>query len=205
MQIDGPTLRHIRKMRNMKQSHLAELAGVDQATISRWERRKSLLPEDTKTRLHTIFYRFVTLPEDDAIKRLVTTSSLKVHLICDQTHCLLSASGRRLDEWKTSLPDVIGKSMLPYASQEILDAELALKKSGWTDQLGARTIISTGPNNHPIIHIPQSRAIWERILLSNGMIGRLVTTLEDSEDAQFELSTGKTIPRSRIDFRGSNS
>lgn len=198
MQIDGPTLRHIRKMRNMKQSHLAELAGVDQATISRWESKKSLLPEDMKARLHAIFYSFATPPQDDAIKRLVTTSSLKVHLICDQTHCLLSASVPRLVEWKISLPDVLGKSMLPYASQEILDAEQALTESNWTDQLGAKTVISTGPNNHPIIRIPQSKAIWERILLSNGMIGRLVTTLEDSENAEFELSNEQirsTMPK----------
>ncbi len=181
MQIDGATLRHIRKMRNMKQSHLAELAGVDQATISRWERGNSLLPEEIKTRFHGIFYRFDTFSQDDAINRLVTTSSLKVHLICDLTHCLISASARRLDEWKAPLPDIIGKSMLPFASRDLLDAEHALKVSGWKNHLGTRTIVTTGPNNHPTIRIPQSRVIWERVLLSNGMVGRLVTTLGDAE------------------------
>ena len=42
----GRALRRLRLLKGIKQSHLAELLGVDQASISRWERGSAPLGQE---------------------------------------------------------------------------------------------------------------------------------------------------------------
>jgi len=88
----------MRLLRSMKQQHLAELLGINQATVSRWEQDQLSLSPQQAVRLERIFSPSQHAAADTALKRLVEDSVRPVHLICDVSHRLLSASRPRQAE-----------------------------------------------------------------------------------------------------------
>lgn len=167
-------LRRLRLLKGLKQSHLAELMGVAQTTVSRWESGGLPLPEAQWQRAQ----RLLAEPAQDAIlRRLVEHSSLSQHLIDDRTHDLLAVSKSREDKWRAEPGAFLGRSLIGFASPEILAAEATLDAMGWRDGRVGRLEIDTGPNHDPVVPIVRSRLIWERLILSDGRAARLVTTL----------------------------
>jgi transcriptional regulator with XRE-family HTH domain len=173
----GHALRRLRLLHGMKQSHLAELLGVTQATVSRWERGLMSLTEAQQDAARRLLAHTPDPAQDAALKRLVVTSALKVHLICDRTHRLLAASPARQAEWRADAGEFLGKSLLAYASPEILAAEAGLEALGWHEGRLSCLSVDTGPNTDPVVRIPPGRMLWERVGLADGMAGRLVTTI----------------------------
>ncbi len=173
----GRVVRHLRLLRGMKQGHLAELMGVNQATVSRWERGDLPLDHTGMRRIQAL----LTIPpdpaEDAALKRLIEGSANKVHLICDRTHRLLAASPGRQTEWKQPPSAYIGTSLLAFASPEIVSVEDGLADLGWHAGEMASLKVATGPNADPDFRILPGEMLWERILLSDGAPARIVTTL----------------------------
>ena len=167
----------MRLLRGMKQSHLAELLGVTQATVSRWERGLLIVAEAQRAEAQRLLAVRPDPAQDAALKRLVQSSSRRVHLICDRTHRLLAASGMRQAEWRADPAEFLGRSLLAYASPEIRAAEAALVDLGWHDGQLPHFIVDTGSNGHPIVPIKPGRVLWERIMLADGVAGRLVTMI----------------------------
>jgi transcriptional regulator with XRE-family HTH domain len=169
-------LRRLRRLAGMKQSHLAELMGVTQPTVSRWEAGTLPLTLDQTRALQAIFTTRPDPAQDAALKRLVESSSRPVHLICDLTHRLLAASPARAADWHTDPSDYLGRSLLVYASPEIIAAEGKLGDLGWYDGAIASLSFDTGANGDPDIPIRPGPMLWERVRLSDGSAGRLVTS-----------------------------
>jgi transcriptional regulator with XRE-family HTH domain len=172
----GKALRRMRQVRAIKQVHLAELMGVTQSTISRWERGTlPLSPDDLAAARDCLQMR----PEpslDAALKRLIESSSLKVHLVCDRTHRLLAASLSRQSEWRVNVGALKGQSLLAFASPEILAAEARLGALGWFEGAIISLAVTTGSNASDLVRITPGQFLWERITFSDGSCGRLVTT-----------------------------
>lgn len=175
--VNGPVLRRLRLLRGMKQSHLAELLGVNQATVSRWERGQLAMTPAQEAATQRLLATPPPPSQDAVLKRLVESSTLKVHLICDRTHRLLAASPARRAEWRGDPADFLGRSLLVYASPEILAAEAALDGLGWGEGRLASLTIETGRNDNPLLPIRPGHALWERIPLADGTPARLVTAL----------------------------
>lgn len=173
----GRTLRRLRLLQRMKQSHLAERLEVNQATVSRWERGLLPMSRDQQAAAWRLLAARPDPAQDRALKRLVESSARKVHLICDRTHRLLAASPARQAEWRTDPAQLLGQSLIGYASPEILAAEATLDDLGWNDGRLSCLTVETGANTDPLVPIAPGRALWERILLADGSAGRLVTTL----------------------------
>ena len=173
----GFDMRRMRLLRGIKQQHLAQLLGVDQATISRWERgtlEPSKKQSDAARRL------LVDKPapaQDAALKRLVESSTQKVHLICSRSHRLLAASPAREAAWQVSASSLLGTSMLGYATDDILQAEARLNELGWYEGEIATLEVQTEANRDPLVPIVRGIALWELIVLADGTVGRLVTTV----------------------------
>jgi len=173
----GRALRRLRLLNGMKQSHLAELLGVTQTTVSRWERGELALSGAQRAAVQLLLATPPDPAQDAALKRLVESSASKVHLICDRTHRLLAASPARQADWRGDMTDYLGKSLIVYASPEILAAEARLDEIGWWEGRLASFALETGPNTDPVIRILPGRMLWERVALADGSAGRLVTTL----------------------------
>ena len=121
----GRALRRWRRLRGVKQSHAAELFGVTQATLSRWERGYHRLPDEASRKLATLLAAPLDSASDAGLRRLVESSALPVHLICDLTHCLLAASPSRFAQWTADAAELRGTSLWCFASDEIQQAEVS--------------------------------------------------------------------------------
>jgi len=171
----GKVLRRLRLAQGMKQQHLAELLKVNQSTLARWERGQIALSEDQFLRARQVLQHATA--QDYMLKRLVETSMQPVHLVCDRSHRLLAASPSRTASWRVDPAELMGVSLLAFASAEILAADAELKALGWHDGHVSRIVIDTGANDNAAVPIRPGQLMWERLTLSDGSAARLVTTI----------------------------
>lgn len=173
----GRSLRGFRRLQGIKQSHLADLLGVAQGSVSRWESGTHAPDVAMQVRIETLIAARADGHGDAALKRLIATSSLRIHLVCDATHQLLAVSPARAKAWRTDAGSHIGTSLWRYASPEIIAAEEGLAKRGWFEQPFQCLRFRTGPNASTTIVISAGLMEWENISLADGRIGRLTTAL----------------------------
>jgi transcriptional regulator with XRE-family HTH domain len=173
----GRALSRWRRLRGVKQSHAAELFGVTQATLSRWERGYHRLPDDAARKLTTLLAAPLDSAGDAGLRRLVESSALPVHLICDLTHRLLAASSARLADWTADAAELRGTSLWRFATDEIQQAESRLGDLGWYDERTTELRFWTSDNHDPMVRIVPGILVWERLTLSDGTLARLVTTV----------------------------
>lgn len=170
----GKRLKRLRRVVGLKQSALADLIEVDQATISRWE-NGGQIPS-----AHVQQIVFAALgpakAQDSALKRLVVNSSECLHLVEEATHTCLAYSASRARDWKTSRHALLGVSLWQFATDEIRQAEAELQLDGWWDlHSPAPKAFLTSEAVHDQIRISAGRIVWERLYLSDGTPVRLVS------------------------------
>lgn len=173
----GSALRRFRRLNMVKQGAVAEMLGVSQGCVSRWESGTHRPDPAQRDRIVQLISASSGNDRDAALKRLVECSRRPVHLICDSTHRLLAASRSRASSWRTDLSELIGNSLWPFASPEIAAAESGLLDSGWFDRPWQNLELHTGSNGRSDVPVPPGRVLWETLPLADGRVGRLVTTI----------------------------
>ena len=174
----GVRLRRFRRLRGLKQAHVAETLGVSQGLVSRWESGQHVPSPELARPIRDLIAVPPDASSDRALRRLVESANLPVHLICDATHRLLAASPAREREWGASACGFVGRSLWRYATDEIVMAEDRLADHGWFDRADpAHLSIPTRGNGNDEMCILPSTLEWEQIGLTEGRVGRLVTTV----------------------------
>jgi len=168
-------LKRWRRVRGMKQSHVAELTGVTQTTVSRWE-SGTHLPSDAEARKLAAMMCAPLDPRGDwVLRRLVESSADQVHLVCDTTHRLLAASRPRAATWRCPASDLMGVALWQFATPGIRDAEGRLLEIGWFEPAAPPVAVWTDANDDPVVPIRRTVMLWDRIQLSDGSFARLAT------------------------------
>ena len=170
-------LKRWRRLRGIKQSHAAELFGVTQATLSRWERGQLRIPDTATHALSQLLGAPLDSAADAGLRRLVENSTLPVLLVCDLTHRLLAASPAHYAAWRASPATLRGESLWRFATDEIRTAESRLGELGWYEVGLPQLRFWTGANDNLLVPIEPGVLLWERLQLSDGTLARLVTTL----------------------------
>jgi transcriptional regulator with XRE-family HTH domain len=173
----GQALRRFRRLNGIKQGDVAERLSVSQGSVSRWESGTQEPDPIHSRRIADIVAASATGAGDAAIKRLVSTSSLPVHLVCDATHRLLAVSPARAASWNVDVALYLGSSLWPFATEEIVAAEQGLAASGWFERPCQSLRFETRGNVSDKIPVAAGIVQWETIPLSDGRIGRLTTTI----------------------------
>ena len=173
----GRVLRRFRRLNGVKQADLAERLGVSQGTVSRWESGAHEPEPGHREQIAALVAAHATTSGDAALKRLVATSSLPVHLVCDATHRLLAASPARAAAWRGGAEVYLGVSLWPFASPEIVAAEHSLAGRGWFERPFQALCFETRGNGSAEVPVGPSVVRWESLPLADGRVGRLTTTV----------------------------
>jgi len=174
----GQALRRFRRLHSIKQAHLAEMMGVSQGSVSRWESATHEPDTAQRERLLAMIAARTSGAGDAALKRLIASSRCRVHLICDATHRLLAASPARAASWRTDVTPHLGLSLWRYASDEIIAAQDGLAERGWFASPSQSMKFYTSGNDSETIVIHAGMMRWETIMLADGRVGRLTTALD---------------------------
>jgi transcriptional regulator with XRE-family HTH domain len=172
----GQRLKRLRRSKALKQDAVARLAGVNQATVSRWE-AGSLQP--SAQAMQVVLQLLHGLPaQDAALQRLVQHCSQPAHLVTDVDHRLLAASLPRQQIWGVAESSLLQTSLWRFATEDIAAAEAQLAASGWWEQEApAPVTVLVRTARTEGLQIRPSTMLWERVWLANGLPARLCTTL----------------------------
>jgi transcriptional regulator with XRE-family HTH domain len=172
----GRRLRRFRMLKQIKQERLAADLGVSQGMLSRWESGVHEPSPEARSRIERILDQHESVGIDSTLRRLIEYAPFPVHLVCGDTLALLAVSPAREAEWRIDVVSLYGVSLRRFATREITENERRLQEVGWFESRGtgiARFI--TSGNNDPDIPILPSTVVWERIGISSGRVGLLVT------------------------------
>lgn len=176
----GARLRRLRQLQRVKQDSVARMCGVSQGTVSRWETGSLRPPAQQVTR---IFAALRGRPvQDAALRRLVETSPLALHLVTDFDHELLAASPSRWRWWGDAATGLLHTSLWCYATQEIMAVEAQLQALGWWDQADPAPVrVALSGMENAGLPIQAGIMVWERVWLANGLPARLCTTWPEAD------------------------
>lgn len=174
----GRSLRVWRQLNRVKQSHAAEIIGISQTTVSRIENGEHVpIGRELETIRNLVAAR-LTDAGDRALAQLVSTSTTALHMVCDDSHRLLALSPGRRRQVRGDSRDLIGHSLWPCASPEIVRLENELEDLGWFEPAPDPVIRRTSAHHGPMLDIVESSFRATRLRLSDGSYARLVETLD---------------------------
>jgi transcriptional regulator with XRE-family HTH domain len=174
----GRRLRRWRILNRVKQAHAADLFGVNQSTISRWESGAQAMDARQRDQAETLLGARLSSAADAALARLVTHQSSGVHLICDLDHRLLALSATRRIEFGCHADMLVGQSLWPFITEELAEVEASLEPLGWFEQRSPPSLVAeTGSNGSRIVPIRKGRCRLSRFILSDGTAARLIETI----------------------------
>ena len=173
----GRSLKTWRALRRIKQAGAAELLGVSQGTISRWENGLLSPSGAEEVAIRRLLAARLESAADHQLGRLVSQSSRPMHLICDLTHRLLAWSPARARDCGRASDNLIGSSLWPYASDALREIEGRLPDLGWYQPAPPAIDGVTGANRARRLRIKPGRFRFTRFQLSDGSFARLVETL----------------------------
>lgn len=177
----GTQLRRLRRSHGMKQTHLAELVGVGQSTVSKWECGYLLPSTGQHLRLVTLFSTRLDPARDAWLSRLVECSTRQVHVMCDTEHYLLAASRPRIGEWRRDFNEVAAQPLTRLLPPDIAFAENWIVEHDAEAFRLSTLVVRTGGREGGPYDIAPALMLWERFQLSEGKWVRLVTNVSKGE------------------------
>jgi len=173
----GRSLRLWRSLRRLKQAAVADLMGVSQTTISRWESGQAQPTLQEQQRLRALMAARLDSAADFALGRMVRGASTPVHLVCDVSHRLLALSPPRERVCRVPGAQLMGSSLWRYASPQIVEQEARLDGLGWYEPGPGAIEFDTESREDPVMPIERCRMRWVRLQLSDGSFARLTETV----------------------------
>ncbi len=110
----GTWVRQVRIQRNLKQAAFAEMIGVDQATVSRWEAGRTRPDAQAQNRIRTLMG---SRPADSLIRHWVKMAIGGVVLV-NSNRIILAASAQYSATHQIPVDEIVGLSVGPVFTEE---------------------------------------------------------------------------------------
>ena len=182
----GAQLRRFRRLRALKQTALAELIGVDQATVSRWESGRQSPDLSMQQRLRDLMRRIE--PREEVLLSHWINASVGYTVLCDEDRIIRAASPSYCTIHGIAASDVVGMSSIPAYTAELERALwLAVDRGFFEGDVASITVVgranalSGRPRDIPGI------SVWTPVPLTDGRVLRRVDRIALSEE-QFEAA-----------------
>ncbi len=179
-------MRRFRRLRALKQVALAELIGVDQATVSRWESGRQSPDLAMQQRLRDLMRRIE--PGEEVLLKHWINASIGYTVLCDEDRIIRAASASYCSIHGLSPAEVLGRSTIPTFTAELEQALwLAVDRGFFEGQVASATVVartnalSGQPRKIPGI------SVWTPVRLTDGRVLRRVDRIALSEE-QFEAA-----------------
>lgn len=181
VRVSTQLLRRARRARGIKQTHLAELVGVSQSTLSKWENGTATLSQKHHDRLFQVLGTHASSISDSWLLRLVRHSTRQVHLMRESDHRLLAASHLRICEWKREYSEVASGPLSRDLPSDIAAAEQRLNEFDDETRWRVPAVLHVDGREHGVYEIERGLLLWEWVTLSDGELARLVTNINERE------------------------
>ena len=169
----GRSLRLWRSLRRLKQTAVADMMGVSQTTVSRWESGQVAPSLQEQQGLRSLMAAKLDSAADFTLGRLVRGAHTPMHLVCDFSHRLLALSRPRELHCRVPGSELMGSALWRYATPQIVAQEARLDDLGWYEPGSGAVEFDTEATNDPVMPIERSRMRWTRMQLSDGSFVRL--------------------------------
>lgn len=159
------SIRRLRQANGWKQAALAELMGVDQATVSRWERGLQI-PEVTMRRKLVELMRS-RLPELDRLQLVSIQASPNPAMAFDHGLRVLAASAQAAAMHDLTPAEMVGESLSNRLSPDLVQAlELAERHGLWRGDVAAMHFFAkfAAPDCQPRC----AQVVWTPVIVAGG-------------------------------------
>ena len=182
----GPQLRRLRRLRALKQAALAELLGVDQATVSRWESGRQIPDLGMQRRLRDMMRR--TEPREEALLKHCINASVGYTLLCDEQRTIRAASPSFCEIHGVAPSDIIGMSSLPAFTAELEQMLwIAIENGFFEGEVASVRVVSRFHSLSGDWRDLGGIVCWTPVPLSDGRVLRRVDRITLS-DEQFDAA-----------------
>jgi transcriptional regulator with XRE-family HTH domain len=184
----GGQLRRFRRLRSLKQTALAELIGVDQATISRWESGRQNPDLAMQHRLRDLMRRIE--PREEILLKHWINASVGYTVLCDEDRIIRAASPSYCSIHGLSSADVLGLSSIPVFTAELERALwLAIDRGFFEGEVASATVVGrANALSGQSLDIP-GMSVWTPVPLTDGRVLRRVDRIALSEE---QFGTART-------------
>ena len=168
-------------MRALKQAAFAELIGVDQATISRWESGRQSPDLAMQQRLRDLMRRID--PGEEVLLRHWINASVGYTVLVDEDRVIRAASPSYCSIHGVSATEVLGRSTIPTFTAELERALwLAVDRGFFEGEVASATVVA---RTNALSGQPRDIAgmsVWTPVPLTDGRVLRRVDRIALSEE-----------------------
>jgi|GEM_PF-2268963 len=186
----GAEIRRFRRLRAVKQAALAEMLGVDQATVSRWEGNRQAPDLGMQKRLRALMQGTGT--QDEALLRHWVETAVGETALLDAARTLVAASATFLARHGLDIPPPKNLSMAGAFSDELERAWwYAVERGFFEGEVASVTVVAPLRLLSGEATLP-SRSVWVPVVLPHGdVLCRIDTVILGAADRL--CSTANTI------------
>jgi DNA-binding XRE family transcriptional regulator len=174
-------LRRFRQLRALKQTALADMLGVDQATVSRWESGRQSPDLGMQRRLRSLMQQ--AGPQHDVLLKHWINTAVGYTSLSDENRVIVAASPSFCQYHHIDPGEIIGMSLVPAFSEELESLwGIALEGGFLEGDIASVTCVSRAHLLSGDERNVGAISCWTPVPLADGQFLRRVDVIRLSED-----------------------
>lgn len=176
----GQVVRDFRRLHAIKQTALAEMLGVDQATISRWERGQQTPESRARLELRALVHDLQA--SESRLKSMVKNAATQ-SLLAKRDGIILVGSASYCAAHRVPQDEIVGRSHAPMFNEEAVRLNNIVNERGFFDgDLASVTLVARcNTLSRHRLNVPV-RVVWTPVRIGDGEIVRRTVRTELADD-----------------------